>query len=113
MNTLEFVNLIAHCTTAFSSLGLLIHIFGDPENEIWNNKIKAWLAKGGLSVVTCGSVLNVLCPITPGLYDVVLNIGMSITFFWLNWWQWEMFKKLQYKSKKPVRGRPRKTQKKI
>lgn len=103
MTTQSFVNVVAHCTTAFSALGLLIHIFGDPDNEIWDDKIKAWLAKGGLSITTCGSVLNVLCPTEPGLHEVILNIGISITFFWLNWWQWEMFKEMQVKNKKPTR----------
>lgn len=113
MTTECFVNVIAHCTTAFSALGLLIHIFGDPDNEIWDDKIKAWLAKGGLSITTCGAVMNVLCPNDPGLHEVILNVGISITFFWLNWWQWEMFKELQTKSKKlprkPIARRARRS----
>jgi hypothetical protein len=100
MNAETLINIIAHCTTAFSALGLLIHIFGDPENRVWDNKIKAWLAKGGLSVTTCGSILNVLSPTIPETHEVVLNIGISITFFWLNWWQWEMFKAMQLRNKK-------------
>jgi hypothetical protein len=107
MTTECFINIIAHCTTAFSSLGLLIHVFGDPDNEIWDNQIKAWLAKGGLSITVCGAVLNVLSPTETSLHEVILNIGISITFFWLNWWQWEMFKEIQAKAKK----RPRKNRK--
>jgi hypothetical protein len=49
---------------------------------------------------------------------VVLNVGISVTFFWLNWWQWEMFKEMQLKTKrkaarkaavKSTKPRPRKT----
>ena len=89
------INVIANCTTAFSALGLLIHIFGDPDNEVWNNKVKAWLAKLGLTVTICGAISNVLTLSTPPITEVILNCGISITFFWLNWWQWEMFKEMQ------------------
>jgi len=95
MNTETLVNAIANCTTAFSAMGLLVHIFGDPDNQIWDNRIKAWLAKAGLSITTCGAVSNVLTLSTPPVTEVILNIGISITFFWLSWWQWEAFKELQ------------------
>lgn len=95
MITETLVNAVANCTTAFSATGLLIHIFGDPDNQIWDNRVKAWLAKAGLSIVTCGAVGNVLVLSTPPVTEVVLNIGISITFFWLNCWQWEMFKEMQ------------------
>ena len=92
---LLIVNAVANCTTAFSSLGLLIHIFGDPDNIVWDNRVKAWLAKGGLSITICGAVANVLTLATPPVAEVILNCGISLTFFWLNWWQWEMFKEMQ------------------
>jgi hypothetical protein len=95
MTALTLTNAIANCTTAFSAMGLLIHIFGDPDNQIWDNKIKAYLAKAGLSITTCGAVSNVLTLSTPPITEVILNIGISITFFWLSWWQWEAFKELQ------------------
>jgi hypothetical protein len=102
MTVPAMINAVANCTTAFSSLGLLIHIFGDPENSVWDNKIKAWLAKSGLSIVVCGAVANVLTLSSPATSEIVLNVGISITFFWLNWWQWEMFKEMQMKTKKAV-----------
>jgi hypothetical protein len=101
---LTIVNAIANCTTAFSALGLLIHIFGDPGNAVWDNKIKAWLSKLGLSITICGAIANILTLNSPPVTEVILNCGISITFFWLNWWQWEMFKEMQRKhseSKKP------------
>jgi protein-S-isoprenylcysteine O-methyltransferase Ste14 len=85
----------ANCTTVVSALGLLIHIFGDPSNKIWNNSVKAWLAKAGLSITICGATSNVLTLSTPPVTEVVLNVGISITFFWLSWWQWETFKEMQ------------------
>lgn len=102
-------NLISNCTIAFSSAALLIHIFGDPDNQIWDNRIKAYLAKFGLAVTTCGAILNVLSLSTPNQTEILLNVGMSLTFFWLSWWQWEQFHefknaaKINKANKKPIR----------
>lgn len=95
MNYLTIINIISNCTIAFSAGALLIHIFGDPDNSIWDNYAKAILAKFGLTVTTCGAILNVLTLSTPNKTEVLLNVGMSITFFWLSWWQWEQFKDMQ------------------
>jgi protein-S-isoprenylcysteine O-methyltransferase Ste14 len=89
------INAAANITTAISALGLLIHIFGDPHNAIWNNQIKAWLAKIGLTIVICGAVSNVMTLSTPPISEVVLNVGIAITLFWLSWWQFELFKTAQ------------------
>lgn len=104
MNIYTIINILSNCTIAFSALGLLIHIFGDPDNSIWDNKIKAWLAKFGLTVTICGAVLNVLYLSTPNQTEILLNVGMSLTFFWLSWWQWEQFQEIKKAAqRKPVR----------
>jgi len=109
MNPYTIVNAVANCTTAISAIGLLVHIFGDPTNSIWDNKIKAWLAKVGLTTATCGAVSNVLTLSTPVYSEILLNVGMSLTFFWLSWWQFEQFKEKTefFKSHKPVTRRKR------
>ena len=113
MTTETIINAVANSTLAFSALGLLIHIFGDPDNSVWDNKIKAYSAKVGLSVTVCGAIANVMTLSTPPVSEVVLNCGISITFFWLSWWQWEMFKEMQahhkeLKAKKTVRKKTHK-----
>lgn len=108
MNWHTIINVISNCTIAFSALGLLIHIFGDPDNAIWDNKIKAYLAKFGLTVAVCGSILNVLTLSTPNDTEILLNIGMSLTFFWLSWWQWEQFKEMKEAAKKRTASRRKK-----
>ena len=100
MNPYTIINVISNCTIAFSSAALLIHIFGDPDNSIWDNQIKAWLAKFGLAVTTCGAAANILTLSTPNKTEILLNVGMSLTFFWLSWWQWEQFKEMQEAAKK-------------
>ena len=115
MTNLSLVNAIANSTTAFSGLGLLIHIFGDPNHSIWNNRMKALLAKLGLSITTCGAVANLITLSNPPPTEVVLNCGIAVTFFWLNWWQWEMFKAMQeshnqLNNKKQTKRTPKKPQ---
>ena len=100
------INAIANCTTAISALGLLIHIFGDPDNEIWDNRIKAWLAKAGLSIMTCGAISNAITLSDPPPTEIILNCGIAITLFWLSWWQWELFKQMQAKFKKVEKKAP-------
>ena len=95
MITETTINAAANITTAISALGLLVHIFGDPDNPIWNNKIKAWLAKTGLTIVICGAVSNVMTLSSPPITEVILNVGIAITLFWLSWWQFELFKLAQ------------------
>jgi len=116
MSPETLINVISNCTIAFSAGALLIHIFGDPDNSIWDNQIKAWLAKFGLSVTTCGAVSNVLTLSTPSHTEILLNVGMSLTFFWLSWWQWEQFHFMREAAKKRAassRTRKRKPRKKI
>lgn len=108
MNIETIINLISNCTIAFSAAALLIHIFGDPDNTIWDNKIKAYLAKFGLAVTSCGAILNVLSLSTPNRTEILLNVGMSLTFFWLSWWQWEQFHSLREAAKKSKRKYTRK-----
>jgi len=106
------LNAIANCTTAISALGLLIHIFGDPDNEIWDNRIKAWLAKAGLSIMTCGAISNAITLSDPPPTEIILNCGIAITLFWLSWWQWELFKSMQQKFKQVEKKLPVKRRRK-
>ena len=100
MNYLIILNAACNITTSISSLALLLHVFGDPSNEIWDNKIKAWLAKVGLTVMICGATSNALTLSNPPPTEVILNLGIALTLFWLSWWQWELFKQMHHKVKK-------------
>ena len=103
MSPLTVLNAIANTALAISAIGLLIHIFGDPTNPIWDNKVKAWLAKIGLSTTICGAVSNILTLSTPANTEVILNCGISFTFFWLSWWQYEQFRVKVEELKRPTR----------
>ena len=103
MNLFTIINVITNCTTAISCIALLVHIFGDPTNPIWDNKIKAWLAKIGLSITICGAISNAVTLTTPPPTQVLLDCGISLTLCWLSWWQWELFKSKIQSVSKPVR----------
>ena len=108
MNVYTIINVVSNCTITFSAAALLIHIFGDPDNSVWDDKIKAWLAKFGLAVTTCGAAANILTLSTPNRTEIILNVGMSLTFFWLSWWQWEQFQAIKKASQKKAPHRRRK-----
>lgn len=107
MNYFTLINVVTNCMTAISSGALLIHVFGDPDNAIWNNKFKAWLAKIGLSVTTSGAIFNALTLSNPGASEVLLNVGISLTFCWLSWWQWDQFQAMKHAAVELSRKRKR------
>ena len=106
MTGIVLINAISNITTSISSLALLLHVFGDPENEIWDNKIKAWLAKIGLSVMICGATSNALMLSNPPQTEVILNVGIALTLFWLSWWQWELFQRMHKKASVKQQQKP-------
>ena len=107
MSFYTFLNVFTNCTTAISSIALLIHVFGDPDNPIWDNKIKAWLAKIGLALTICGAISNAINLVTPPPTQALLDCGISFTFCWLSWWQWEQFRdKMEADKKKARKKKP-------
>ena len=86
------VNLVSNLFISFSAFTLLINIFGDPENKVWKEPVKAWIAKLGLTMTTCGALWNVYTLSTPSRSEILLNVGIASSFFLLSWWQWGQFK---------------------
>ena len=100
------VNLVSNVFISFSAFTLLINIFGDPDNKVWNEPVKAWIAKLGLTMTTCGALWNIYTLSTPTRSEVLLNMGIACRFFLLSWWQWEQFKaskKARLARRKPAR----------
>lgn len=71
----------------------VISVFGRADHPIWETKWKAYLAKIGLCISGCGALLNVFNLSTPVVTEIVLNIGLSLNFCWLSWWQYGETKK--------------------
>lgn len=75
----------------------IISVFGREDHPMWENKYRAYLAKVGLGISGCGALLNVLNLSTPNITEIVLNIGLSLNFCWLAWWQYSETKANQKK----------------
>jgi hypothetical protein len=86
------VNLVANLFISFSAFTMLINVFGDPHNKVWHQPLKAWIAKLGLTMSTCGALWNVYTLSTPSRSEVLLNMGIAASFFLMSWWQWDHFK---------------------
>jgi hypothetical protein len=81
----------------------VISVFGRADHPIWETKHKAYLAKIGLCISGCGALLNVLSLSTPSVTEIVLNIGLSLNFCWISWWQYGETKKVKATPKKRKR----------
>jgi hypothetical protein len=83
---------VANLFISFSAFTMLINVFGDPHNKVWHQPLKAWIAKLGLTMSTCGALWNVYTLSTPSRSEVLLNMGIAASFFLMSWWQWDHFK---------------------
>jgi hypothetical protein len=93
MSGLTVINLISNGIIGTSIMLFIISVFGRADHPIWENKYRAYLAKVGLGISGCGALLNVLNLSTPNVTEIVLNIGLSLNFCWLSWWQYAESKK--------------------
>lgn len=101
MSTLTLINLISNVIIGTSIMLFIISVFGRADHPIWENKYRAYLAKVGLGISGCGALLNVLNLSTPNITEIVLNIGLSLNFCWLSWWQYSESKQRKEKINTP------------
>ncbi len=101
MNILTLINLISNCIIGSSIVLFVICVFGRRDHPIWENEYRAYLAKVGLGISGCGALLNVLNLSTPNVTEIVLNIGLSLNFGWLAWWQYSETKARRAKKETP------------
>lgn len=103
MNLLTLINLISSSIIAVSTTLFVISVFGRPDHPIWENKYRAYLAKIGLCISSCGAILNIVSLSTPPITEIVLNIGLSLNFCWLSWWQYAESKKSKRSTIQPIK----------
>lgn len=111
-NPLTVVNIVSNAIIGTSIMLFIISVFGRPDHPIWENKYRAYLAKIGLGISGCGALLNVLTLSTPSATEIVLNVGLSLNFCWLSWWQYAENRQSKTKSA-PVSAKPKRKPKKI
>lgn len=80
MDKSALINLAINSVIASSSIIYILCLFGNPKNPIWNNPVKAILAKIGLTFIFCGCLLNVLTLTVVPPSQMVLNFGLAISF---------------------------------
>jgi hypothetical protein len=112
-NPLTVINIVSNVIIGTSIMLFIISVFGRADHPIWENKYRAYLAKIGLGISGCGALLNILTLSTPSATEIVLNVGLSLNFSWLSWWQYAETRqnktKVQSVSSKPKR-KPKKIQ---
>lgn len=100
MSALTIINLVSNVVIFTSVLMFVISVFGNAKHPIWNSAYQAYVAKIGLCISGCGALLNILNLSTPNITEIILNIGLSLNFGWLSWWQYIQTKKEKQKEAK-------------
>ena len=82
---ITILNLIANIILCISMVLFYLYLYGDVKNKHIMNKwtmIQHWSLRVGLLGIIAGSFFNILTLSTPPITEVVLNIGLALTFFW-------------------------------
>jgi hypothetical protein len=111
MSILTLINLTSNIIICTSTMLFIISVFGRADHPIWEHKYRAYLAKIGLGISGCGALLNILNLSTPNITEIVLNVGLSLNFCWLSWWQFSESKKTKTSPKPTIKkvAKPQKT----
>lgn len=86
------VNELANAVMMVSVIMFYIYIYGDASKVVhrWSF-VGHWTLKFGLIGIILGSLLNVLTFSNPPLTEVVLNVGLAMTFVWAYLFHRKMF----------------------
>lgn len=86
------INFIASGVLTIAFILFLIFVFGRINSKIYNLPCyKTIGAKIGLSLCTCGALLNTLTFSNPPWSEVILNTGLAILFSWASWFHYKTF----------------------
>jgi hypothetical protein len=86
MSLLTLLNAAANIVLCISVFHVTIFVFGRPDSPIYKNKFAAVLCKVASTITFCGSAANLLTLSTPTWTEVVLNIGISLNFLWISYY---------------------------
>lgn len=92
-NLLTLVNGAANALIAVGGIAFVVFVFGRPESVIYRSPWLARLLKGGLSLVAVGAMLNIITFSTPPVSEIILNIGLGVTFTVAAGWHFVTFVK--------------------
>jgi hypothetical protein len=86
MSLLTLLNAIANAVLCISVFHVTLFVFGRPDSPIYRNNLAAVLCKVASTITFCGSAANLLSLPTPTWTELVLNIGISLNFLWISYY---------------------------
>lgn len=92
-NLLTLANGAANALIAAGGVAFVVFVFGRPESAIYRSPWLARVLKAGLSLVAVGAMLNIVTFSTPPVSEIVLNIGLGVTFVVAAMWHFVTFVK--------------------
>ena len=86
------INEVSNLVMCVSVIMMYVYLYGDKTKVVhkWSF-VGHWTLKLGLIGIILGSVLNVLTLSDPPLTEVVLNVGLAMTFVWAYLFHRKMF----------------------
>ena len=86
------INEASNLVMCVSVIMMYVYLYGDKTKVVhkWSF-VGHWTLKLGLIGIICGSALNVLTLSDPPMTEVVLNVGLAMTFVWAYLFHRKMF----------------------
>jgi len=86
------INFISNLVLSFAFVLFIIFLFGRTNSKVYHLPwYKTIVVKFGLSCCSAGALLNVFTFSTPPWTEVVLNMGLAMTFGWAAWFHYVNF----------------------
>lgn len=91
---IKITNVVANIILSYSLIMFYLYLFMDDSKIVHKWKfVGHWTLKLGLISMIIGTIFNILTFKKPALSQLVLNIGLAITFVWVFLFHKELFKK--------------------
>jgi len=86
------INFISNLVLSFAFALFIIFLFGRHNSKVYTLPwYKTILVKFGLSCCSAGALLNVFTFSNPPWTEVILNMGLAMTFGWASWFHYVNF----------------------
>ena len=82
MEIIKIINAFCNCVIALSVTAFIVFVYGRSGTMAKLPKWEQIIIKVGLITISCGAFFNFLTMSVPPITEVILNIGLSILFFW-------------------------------
>lgn len=92
MLVVKIINALANILLSYSLIMFYIYLFGDNDKIVhkWTF-LGHWTLKLGLIIMIIGTIFNLLTFNCPSFSQLLLNVGLSITFVWVYLFHKQLF----------------------